>query len=58
MAEEQDGSLTALDVASHMKVSITLAQEYLKVGDQRGLLLLPSFRAKACMRCALPVSLC
>lgn len=31
MAEEEDGSLTALEVASKMHVSITLAQEFLKV---------------------------
>lgn len=31
VAEEQDGSLTALEVAGKMNVSITLAQEFLKV---------------------------
>lgn len=31
VAEEQDGSLTVLEVASKMHVSITLAQEFLKV---------------------------
>lgn len=31
VAEEQDGSLTALEVAGLMHVSITLAQEFLKV---------------------------
>lgn len=31
VAEEEDGSLTALEVASKMHVSITLAQEFLKV---------------------------
>lgn len=32
VAEEEDGSLTALEVAGKMHVSITLAQEFLKVG--------------------------
>jgi hypothetical protein len=31
VAEEEDGSLTALEVAGKMAVSITLAQEFLKV---------------------------
>lgn len=31
MGEEEDGSLTALEVAAKLHVSITLAQEFLKV---------------------------
>ncbi len=36
--EEADGSLTALDVATHLRVSITLAQEFLQTAESRGLL--------------------
>lgn len=33
---EADGSLTALDAATHLKVSLTLAQEFLRTAEARG----------------------
>jgi ESCRT-II complex subunit VPS36 len=33
---EADGSLTALDVATHLRVSLTLAQEFLRTAEARG----------------------
>jgi len=33
---EADGSLTALDVATHLQVSLTLAQEFLRAAEARG----------------------
>lgn len=33
---EADGSLTALDVAIHLRVSLTLAQEFLRTAEARG----------------------